>query len=368
MSTLTPEAAERLDAAFAVDPIERDRPWQRPLLVPTPERAANLLVEWPKNRKPRTDGKVPYTRASTFSSYVADHSALATWNLRSTVHGLGQREDLAARVAALPPLYSNFKSEATLTKQERADDKLTKAVLDEVAYEAARYANRDFKADWGTAIHGLTDPGPHGPTPERMRADVESWQRATASWTIHATEVFVACDRWQVAGTFDHLVEIPWRPDLGAIVVDKKTGLLHPHDFGVQMQPYVNGEVYDGWNDTRAPLESLTGGVAVNRDFAIIAHIPMGLGRTDFYLVDLKASLWTAELAAQVRADRSRPDDDFMVKVDFLADRRLEIAGAISAATNLEELIEIRAKSLAGGTWCPELQTLGTSKRSEFAS
>ena len=293
-----PEIDEIFDDAVE---IPRDR-YDRPLLVPSPERAANPLVNLARGDEKRHPGKLPYTRASSLANYVSDHTALSTWKQRSLTKGLGEREDLAAMAAALPPIIGNKRDKAGMSKAEKMADQLTNRRLDEIAEEAMIYANRDHKANWGTAIHSFTDPGDHGDVPARMAADVASWFTATAGWVEHANEVFVRNDDFQCAGSFDHLMSIPWLPELGRLVVDKKTGLLHPDQFSVQLSVYATGTPYD-WT-THKPFD-WPDGIAPNQEWGILAHIPLGLGRTELYLVDLVKGTLAAHVACAVRSHRA---------------------------------------------------------------
>lgn len=353
---ISPEAAA-LDAIFdsaAEEKPLRDKPWGRPLLIPGDRRGAHPLVENPKNRKPREDGRLPYTRASSLSNYVTDHSAVDVWEKRSIIKGLSEREDLAAEAAALPPIIGNTRDKSTLTRQEKLSDKLTNQRLDEIGNEAARYANRDYKASWGTAVHGFTDPGPHGDVPVRMQADVASWYAKTAGWEFLLTEAFVRNDLYQAAGTFDHLVRIPWMPELGAIIVDKKTGILHLDQFAIQGNVYATGELYDLEKDDGSiihwPAE-------VNQEWAILAHIPLGLGRTDLYLVDLVEGRIDCQVACAVRERRQR--DNHGRLFDPAEEARMHVAGLISNASSREELNAIALEYRP--IWTEDLTALGQS-------
>lgn len=357
---MSPEVSE-LDQIFDSPMLERDKPWGRPMLVPGEELARAPMVLNPKNRKPRTDGKLPYTRASSLGNYMADHSALDTWRMRATVYGLAQREDLAAMAAALPPILGNVRDKSTLTAAERLRDQSTNTRLDEIAEEAAVYANRAFKANWGTAVHSFTDPDPSGDVPARMAADVESWNKKTKGWIFHATEMFVANDIYQAAGTFDHLVSIPWLPHLGRMVVDKKTGALHPDQWSVQLAVYAKGEPYDISTDGRVDWPD---GIQPNQEWGLVVHIPFGLSRTDLYLVDLKDGHQAALTACAVRAHRS--NKNLMQPVDFNAELRLQIASLISAATSHEEIVGIYREY--DFVWTDDLTALGTARISEVAA
>lgn len=334
---LSPEMDDLFDTIQ--NPLERDQ-YDRALLVPGPERAANPLILNRATKKApggiRPDGKLPYTRASSLANYASDHTALETWRQRSLTKGLGEREDLAALAAALPPIIANTRDKETLTRAEVHQDRVTNTELDRIAEEAMKHANRDYKAAWGTAIHGFTDPGEHGQVPERMEADVASWFAATAGWEILATEVFVRNDEYQAAGTFDHLVRIPWRPDLGVLVVDKKTGLLHDDQFSIQLAVYAGGVPYDPETDQ---AYDWPGGEAPNRQIALLAHIPLGRGMTSIYEVDIEQGHQAALHACAVRAHRS--NKTLSTPVDYLMEQRIHLGGLLTTMTSREEMLAL---------------------------
>jgi hypothetical protein len=270
----------------------RDR-WGRPLLVP-----------------PGGGERKPYTRMSTLANYVSDQSGLATWEKRLLARGLAEREDLAAMVAALPSCEADKRDKKTLTATEKREDKAINAKLDDYIEQALEHAGRSFKANHGTAIHGFTDPGSDlTAVPDRMKADVRSWLQWLERYGIEilATEVFVVNEALQAAGSFDHLARIP---SVGIVVLDKKTGVVDGKDlaFAVQLSGYAHAEVYDLDTDERRPLESLTDGERINRDLGVVAHIPLGAGTTEPYLIDLRRGLHCARLATHVRQARSLPD------------------------------------------------------------
>lgn len=348
---LSPEAAE-LDSIFdtAGESLLRDQ-YGRPLLVPSEALAQAPLVNNARGKK-RPDGKLPYTRASSMSNYMSDHSALETWRMRSLTKGLGEREDLAAMAAGLPPIISNKRSKETLTKAEVQQDRETNARLDEIAEEAMVYANRDYKANYGTAVHSFTDPGPSGDVPARMQADVESWFESTRGWQFHATETFVANDLYQAAGTFDHLVSIPWLPHLGRLVCDKKTGIFHPDQHAVQLAVYAYGQPYDVDRDRRVDWPD---GIAPNREWGILSHIPLGLGRTQHYLINLQKGHCAALTAVAVRAYRG--DKDLSQPFNPQNDLALHVGGLISQADSLATLQAIHAEYES--VWRDEWTALG---------
>jgi hypothetical protein len=286
-------------SAQTVDPFDLDelpdRPprdqYERPLLVP----AGGGPRQW-------------YSRMSSLSNNITDSTGLHIWEKRLLARGLAMREDLTAMLAALPALFEDKADKNSLTREQQQHDRDVKKKIDEHCEQALDTAGRNFKANHGTAIHGFTEPdADRNAAPARMAEDIASWDTRLIAHGIRvvATEVFVANDTLRAAGSFDH---IAWVPGLGFCVVDKKTGQVDGKglEFAVQLAGYAHSDVYDLDTDQRAPLESLTGGEMVNREWGVIAHIPLGGRRTDFYKVPLDLGYIDARRAAAVRDSRSR--------------------------------------------------------------
>lgn len=331
--------------------VPRDQ-WKRPLILPA-------------------DGgeRKPYTRASTMANYIADHTGLHTWEKRSLTKGMGMREDLAALAAALPPIEGNQRNKTSMSVAEKRRDAVTNAALDEIAEEAMRAANRDYKADWGTAVHGFTDPGADlSAVPERMKPDVQSYYTATSPLVVIATEVFVVNDDLQAAGTFDHLVYYQHAPELGVFILDKKTGVLRPDSHAIQLAIYAGGVVYDQYTDERAPLTSLIPeGVApvVNKTWGIIVSIPLGEGTTHLYRVNIAAGREACEHAAWVREFR-KGVKGLCEPIDPLTEARLHIGVLIGDATCREEIDGIYATWRA--CWHDDLTALAKRRVEEIGA
>lgn len=288
--------------------VKRDQ-WGRPMLVPK------------DGNKP-----VPYIRASSLGDAIQDFHGLNIWERRLIIKGLGEREDLAARAGALPVLVD-----------DRELDRPTNRELDVIGQEAFEAMRGHAKANWGTAVHGFTDPGQHGPAPLRMEADVASYFDAIKGIPVveGQSELFVANDALGAAGTFDAIHQ---HPAFGRIVGDKKTGKLKPLECAVQMAVYAGGDLYDVETDQRAPLE------LDNRDWGLIIHIPVGQGRTDLYMVDLRIGRAAAMLAMAVRAMRKRDDLLSIADPNDLITQRRRIARELlQNATTTEELRAIWA-------------------------
>lgn len=250
-----------------------------------------------------SDRLVPYTPASGLASAIADESHIHRWEMRYLAKGMGQSPDLCALAAAEP--YSTGLSNPTVGRAKSASGR----ALDSIIERALDRVGIHEKADYGTAVHAWTEPDNQEPIPiQRAVDDVQSFRDAIARNGIRiiATEVFTANDEVRAAGTFDHLC---WVPGYGIVICDKKTGKMNPHEFGVQLSVYANGEVYDSETRARRTLEDLAGG-PVNRDVGIVFEIADG--RTRLREVDLERGWRGAKAAAAAR--------DYQAEDGMLAD------------------------------------------------
>ncbi len=217
-----------------------------------------------------------------------------------TALGVGRHEDLAAMAAGM--------------EYGRAVDEVVEAALERVG--------ANVKRNHGTAVHRFTEPGMDAHAPARLRPVVDAWHDALDrhGLTIVDTERFTVCDTLRVAGTFDHLVR---HPDHGLVVLDKKTGSLHPHAVAVQLAVYARGMGYvigDAGNAARWEL-------GASFSVGIVAHIPYGQPDVcDLHLVDLDAGWQAAKAAAWVRDWRSRKDILTPLTPPGVADNRRDTA------------------------------------------
>jgi len=284
------------DDPFA-EPLPRRDRYDRPLLVPA------------GGGEP-----IPYQRMSTLSGFVCDDFGLTKYNARLLARGMGLREDLCAMAAALPPIHDLYCDAKTLTKEQRLSDSSTKKKLDEYIEAAREAAHGNYKANSGTAIHGFIEGGSAEDAPERMKPDVQACLDlfTEAGVEVLASEVFVVNDELGAAGSFDALVR--W-PGYGPCIADVKTGKVDGKglQFAVQLAGYANSLVYDLLEDTRAPLESLSGGERVSRSHGVVLHVPLGGGKAVPYRIDLRLGLRAARLATQVR--QARKVDAFMAPI-----------------------------------------------------
>lgn len=261
---------------------KRDQ-WGRPLLVP----AAPYLVA-----QVNKSGKTWYSRASSLSDFASGvKTGIETWKRRHAVVGIARREDLAAMVAALPDMETD----------DKKNDQVTKAQLDEYIELASEHAGMYLKANYGTAIHGFTADGSIEHAPERMKADIMAYRHELERLGITPVldEVFVACDPLRAAGTFDHLYRLP---DGRVVVGDKKTGDTSFLDSGIQMAVYANSDVYDWRTDERTPLADVAGSFGT-WDPTVTLHvdIPRGQARCEMTLLDSEIAYDLAHHATVLR-------------------------------------------------------------------
>lgn len=326
----------------------RDR-YGRPMLIPTRRYPGATAADIRKEKR------VPYTRASTLSDYIANFVGLHMWQKRRLAYGLAQSENLCAMAAALPKF-----------KNDRELDRKTNAELDQIIYLALELGQVHEQANWGTAVHGFTEPeNDHGTIPARMVSDVDSFFTTLkrAGIRIHSTELFVANDELKTAGTFDHILEVPGH---GKILADKKTGDLKKVESAIQLAAYVDGELYDWDTDQRTPLPD-----DLSRDRALIIHIPAGQGRTTLHWVDLNYGRRMARIAADVRDGHSEGRKIALsedVSGDLIAAyqaRHAELESEILGLPGREEIVALRTAHL--DWWSAELDEVCSFRLEQLA-
>jgi hypothetical protein len=245
--------------------------------------------------------RLAYTRASSLGDYIAETEFLHRWKLRYLARQLGKNEDLAA-LAGLETYSTGF-DEDSVTKSasgKRLDDIIDRAL------DRGRIIER---ADYGTVVHAITEPGNEGYVPVRAAIDRHAfWECIELNdIDILGTELFTVNDRWKVAGTFDHLIRTK---EYGVCIADKKNGRnINGLGFSVQFVSYADGELYDyrvadaDPAGARTPLTSLTGGEPINPDVAILFEVKDGKCKPRE--VDISRGREAAEVAAKVRDMRA---------------------------------------------------------------
>ena len=242
--------------------IERDR-YGRPLVVP------------PKGGKP-----VAYTRATTIANSLDDPAALVAWKMRMAAIGLTMRQDLLLSISAAQ------------------DDKMA---INAYVEEAMQQAGAKTQANIGTAIHALTeklDLGQDlGPIPEQWAGDIKAYEEVTAKLNKKRIEQFSVLDKFKIAGTPDRLVE--YKGEL--FIADIKTGRIdHPNNIAMQLAIYANGLPYDIATASRGTWGD------VNKQKAIIIHLPAGQGLCRLHFIDIAEGWKGVQFAMKVRKWRDK--------------------------------------------------------------
>lgn len=235
-----------------------------------------------------------WQRVSTRAKALDDQTALIGWKAKMTARGIATNDDLRARAAATPLADRGWRDIV-----ERACDR----------------AGASTGADLGTSIHSaaelleLGDPD-YAALPAEIKRDAEAFVRTIDSHGLTSLtgELFVACERWEVAGSFDRLAA---HDTGGAFIVDIKTINADrgkdPYTYAVkysslawacQIAMYAASLPYDGadgfaeWADVGLPTPS--------QRWGYVAAIPRGSGDCRLIRIDLGLGGHLAELAHQV--------------------------------------------------------------------
>lgn len=242
---------------------------------------------------PTTGEERSWVRATTVSGLLSDRFNLEKWAARMVALGMSQRDDLVA-----------------LAKTATADDKRK---LDNIVKDAKAAAGSETKANIGTAIHSATeayDRGEEHQLGQPWAADVEAYGAKMKELGIEVVPgwieriVVVPQLGEGVAGTLDRMVTVPGE-DL-PVIADIKTGqTVHfSHlDHAIQQAIYANATHYFDPEDGKLkPMPE------VDKDHALIIHIPSGSAKCEVHSLDIRAGWEAAQVAAEVRKWRARKD------------------------------------------------------------
>lgn len=303
--------------------VGRDQ-YGRPLIVP-----------------PGEETPVPYTRASSEAGYLTDGNALRVWQTRRLAVALSRFPDLLMRVAVLQPDPDKQVLEFGDAKAELARAKADRADLDDLITRALDRDGTLGKADWGTAMHKLSEPTtPRDNVPEALVPDLKAYDQALADRGIVRveSEVFCVNDRFRIAGTTDGVFDVPgW----GRVVGDLKTGQLHPVQHAVQLAAYAGADRFNPdapEGQQRTPLD-------VRQDVGLLIHALKGTGTCELFLIDLKHGRRAIGLAEQVRDARrssglARPFDEVDPFPDYSAVPQRVMLSVDPDEPDLQPLVE----------------------------
>ena len=307
---------------------------------------------------PSSGRVMPWTRATTFAKTISDTYTLNMWGRRMTTVGLAMRPDLL---------------ELARGKDVTAD----RDTLNDVAERAAEAAGSKGAANVGTAVHGFTeqvDRGEEPFIPAPWDRDVAAYTATLAAEGITIVpgmiEQLIVCTAYQVAGTFDRVVDDPRRPcaECGRTVKigDVKTGRTLDYgwlEIAVQLAVYGNADAI--WDKESRAYHRMP---EVCRHTAVVMHLPVGEAKCTLYDLDIAAGWRIAELCQQVRVAR-KTKGLAAARTSAVAVSAEVPAGVgvgapswesrVDAARTQEELSELWSSGVRLGAWTDALTQRG---------
>jgi len=230
---------------------------------------------------PPSGGKaVAYTRATTIANSLDDASALVAWKMRMAAIGLTTRPDILLSISAAQ------------------EDKMA---VNSLIEDAMQVAGANKAANIGTAIHSFAerlDLGQDlGVIPPEYLPDIKAYEQTTKILNNKFIEQFSVLDKYKIAGTPDRVVE--YNGEL--FIADIKTGRIdHPNNISIQLAIYANGLPYDAATATRGSWGE------VNKEKAIIIHLPAGTGSCKLMWIDIKEGFKGLQFAMKARKWRDQ--------------------------------------------------------------
>lgn len=284
-----PDEAAAVEDVFA-DPagtsyeVKRDR-WKRYLLP-----------------DPVTGEERAWTRASTLARALADEYNLTGWKLRMVALGIAKNKDLAAGVLALKDPHEG-------------DDKKT---MKSLVGKAMERAESSAGATYGTSLHNFTHRLDRGEpldklgAPDPLDKDLAEYQATLRRYGLgivpELIERIVICPELGAAGTFDRILTQrpgPFSPT-PLTVADLKTGKTVDWswlEWAIQLAIYANAtHMWDPATRSYVPMPPRE---VLDRDRALIIHLPVGKAKGVVYGLNLIEGWEAAHLAERVRVARN---------------------------------------------------------------
>lgn len=259
---------------------ERDR-WDRPLIL-------------------QEDGtRKAYARVSKLAGTMFYEGSLADWKARNALVG--------------GAMFSDSKRQDVLAAHESRNTK----ELNKLTWQAQELAGANFGAEYGNAVHSLTEfwdardessfSRMWSEVSEDVRQSVLAYVEATKDLKQVAIEQFVVNDEIQAAGSLDRLTILPEGfiapdgTDLSGrcLVTDIKTTANLSYDPGkiaAQLAIYARSEAYNCATDTRTPLYDGT----VCTTWGIVYHVPREKAECSLHWFNLTLGWESAKMSASL--------------------------------------------------------------------
>lgn len=299
---------------------------------------------------PETGKEQAWTRVTTLARTLSDEYGLTQWMKRNVARGMALRPDLIAGAAA-------------------ADPDEDKSTLESVVKQAEEAAGAKKGANLGTAFHAAAyraDRGEKVQLPAPLDTDVAEYQRAMRDRGLRVipeyAERIVLIPELECAGTLDRIVSQP----SGATkseplsILDLKSGKdLSYAWLEIAIQQACYSRATHMWDKAKRAWEPMP---KVDQHRALIAHSPIGAGRTDIYGVNLIEGWDYARLAMKVREAR-KSVRGWLVDPDDHATVALHLA---RNATSQTELADLWSKYHPRGLWTDEVMAAAQARLTEL--
>jgi hypothetical protein len=269
-----------------------------PSLRPEPERD-----RWKRYRlpEPGTGQMRSWTRVTTLAGTLADEHNLTQWKRRMVLQGLATRPHLLDSVLDIVRELEHHDPEAR---------KQAKRVLDAICDDASDAAGAGDGARLGTRLHLITEWADAGRLDEILKlvepellddlgaylaALVRNGVDRPAEWI----ERIVVNSTVDAAGTLDRIVRVGGGlPMIGDLKTAKSLD-FSAMEIAIQLATYANAEWM--WDDATGQLVPMP---EVDKETALVFHLPVGQADCTIYAVDLVAGWEAAQLAHKVRLTR----------------------------------------------------------------
>lgn len=247
--------------------------------------------QWYKLKRPSSGDPMSASRVSTMAKVLEDTFGLTQWQLRMLLLGLTNRPDIVGKAHGM---------------DVKADSKILNALV----AEAKKSAGASLKADMGTLRHKQCEEVDLGiktleELPVDARADIGSYlaemERHQVKVVPSMVERITYNSEFDTAGKFDRILQLP---DGSYVIGDTKTGNVEMAalSIGVQLWLYATGVNTSGvWSKVRREWDT---SIKVREDIGVVMHMPVGQGKCELLVVDLKQGEIDARLSQKVKERR----------------------------------------------------------------